>query len=63
MARRTFFSFDYRYVSERQQAAEELAEIFIEHIPAELWPRVCRYLRMDKATVTLAAFRKLGKAI
>lgn len=48
--------------NERQQAAEELAEILIEHIPADLWPRVCTYLKLDKATLTLSAFRKLQKA-
>ena len=45
----------------RQQAAQDLAEILIEHIPADLWPQVCTYLQLDKATVTLSAFRKLQK--
>ena len=47
--------------TERQQAAEELAEILVEYIPSDLWPQVGSYLRMDKATVTLAAFRKAQK--
>ena len=48
--------------NERQQAAQELAEILIEYVPADLWPQVCTYLTLDKATVTLSAFRKLQKA-
>ncbi len=48
--------------NERQQAAEELADLLIEYIPPDLWPQVCTYLKLDKATVTLSAFRKLQKA-
>ena len=48
--------------TEREQAAQDLAEILIEHIPPDLWPQVCTYLKLDKATVTLSAFRKLQKA-
>jgi len=47
--------------TERQQAADALATILIEHIPSELWPQIGTYLKLDKATVTLSAFRKLQK--
>lgn len=48
--------------TERQQAGEDLAELLIEHMPADSWPQVCTYLKLDKATVTLSAFRKLQSA-
>ncbi len=47
--------------TEREQAAQELAEILIEYVPADLWPQICTLLKLDKATVTLSAFRKLQK--
>lgn len=47
--------------TERQQAADALAGILVEHVPSDLWPQVCTYLKLDKATVTLSAFRKLQK--
>ena len=38
--------------TERQQAAEELAEILVEHIPSELWPREgTRKSRLHDVTV------------
>ena len=48
--------------TERQQAADGLAEILIEYVPEDFWPQVCTYLRLDKATGTLSVFRKLSKA-
>ncbi len=47
--------------TERQQAADGLAEILIEYVPDNLWPQICTYLKLDKATVTLVAFRRLQK--
>ena len=47
--------------TERQQAGEAFAELLMELRP-EVWPRVCAYLKLDQATVTLSAFRKLQKA-
>lgn len=35
--------------TERQQAAEALAAILVEHIPSDLWPQVGTYLKLDKA--------------
>ena len=48
--------------TERQQAADGLAEFLIEYVPEDFWPQVCTYLKLDKATATLSAFRKLSKA-
>ncbi len=47
--------------TERQQAGEAFAELLMELRP-EVWPQICAYLKLDKATVTLSAFRKLQKA-
>ena len=47
--------------TERQQAGEAFAELLMELRP-EVWPQICTYLKLDNATVTLSAFRKLQKA-
>ncbi len=48
--------------TEREQAGEDLAKILIEYAPPVLWPQICTFLKLDKANVTLSAFRKLQKA-
>ncbi len=47
--------------TERQQAGEAAAALLIEHMPSDLWPQWCTYLKLDKATCTLSAFRKAQK--